>query len=107
MGRGTWATCPLPRVGEAEAGGPGAESLCDVVDRHRAAEIVDLVFIASMFPQKIQLGFGFHSYSQDSEIEPSGHADDGGGNGGVVGIDRDVANEERSIFSFVTGKWRR
>ncbi|KQV52080.1 hypothetical protein ASC93_05445 [Massilia sp. Root335] len=61
--------------------------------RQRPAEVEALDLIAAIAPEQGQLGHGFHALGDDVELQAVRHPDDRFGDGGVVGIGRDVADE--------------
>ncbi len=61
--------------------------------RKRLAEIVTLHFVAMMVPEERHLLLGFDTFGNDLQVEAVSKRYHGAGNGGVVGVGRDIAHE--------------
>ena len=70
-----------------------AQHLGAFVRRHRPRQPVTLHFLAAFVAQELQLVVSLDAFGDHGQLQRMGHRDDGPGDGGVVWIDRDVADE--------------
>ena len=69
-----------------------------------AAEEIALHGIAALRSQKIELLLGFDAFGHDPEMQATGHGDDGGDDGRVVLVYRDISHESLVDLDDVDGQ---
>src|SRR6266536_6158770 len=79
--------CPLPELPRPR------QELPEVRGGEGAAEQEPLHTVALAGGEELELRLGLHPLRHHAQLQGMGQGDDGGGDGGVIGVARDVAHE--------------
>src|SRR5690348_4762424 len=71
----------------------GLEQVGEAFSRERFTEQVTLHALAAVGAQELTLAAGLYTFRHRHHLEVTGHADDGGHDGGIIHVQVDVAHE--------------